>query len=108
MVEKLKAVLIDAENQEVRNIEIFTGLDAKYAAIKCSCVDCLSLSKDVDLWLDDEGFINGTRYGFKFGTKLLAGNALILNHNGKGDSISTHITAEIISPLITFWKKEEE
>lgn len=81
-------------------------LRCMYELIGCRAVDCVRLTNRVDMWVDDEGLINGSPLnvaacllGSRFGrtqpyvgTVLLTGSA---DHNGDTLSISDDFIAQI-------------
>ena len=89
-------ILIDAKNNTFSHVEIKHYTDL-YMHGKFSTFTALNMGKDDSLYVDDEGLINGTEYGFKFDgySVPLMGNGIVLgvNHN-TGDSKSAKQTIE--------------
>lgn len=87
-------VLIDVESKEVRPIPVATNtvsLEFMRKHLKCRMVECVELTKGVDLWIDEEGMINDAyrekgMFGFN-GLVNFAGHGLLMNVNKDGDSI---------------------
>lgn len=78
----MKAIFIDAENQQVSVITTKGLLEDKYLIMKVNMVEIGRYWDNGDtLWVDEEGLINGTKYGFQLDNKYFMGNALILGTN---------------------------
>jgi hypothetical protein len=115
---KVKAILIDAEKQEVRDIELDAADGSAYQGIKknvdCDCIcsgwtwyDQRSIPKAV-LYVDDEGMINGTSTSFLLqtpdgvgglrcnpaGPDPLFGNGVICGCNAQGETVDVPFKAE--------------
>jgi hypothetical protein len=103
---KISVIKIDVETQTVFGIEIDNGLQGLYTAIGCQLVDRVVLDNETDLWLDDEGLLQDpqpAKFSIAGFDQRFTGNALICGYNAEGETISTSLTAEQVSPLITFW-----
>ena len=82
------ALLIDAKNGTVSKVTVGDYKDI-LSHIGCRSFTTVRLAKDEVLYLDDEGLMNGTEYGFTFkglsGVTHFRGNGVILGmnqHNG--------------------------
>ena len=67
-----------------------------YEQISCSLVDVVRLSKDLDMWIDDEGLINespvnilATLWARWFGglDVIIHGNAVLAKNDGQGNTV---------------------
>lgn len=109
---KIKAILIDAKNREVRPVEFERGnLDEMYKLIGCDCFTIAPLNREDNesLFVDDEGLINGTEDFFFFSEAFqpLAGNGLIVGCDEEGESCDTSIKFEDIVNNIRFASRYE-
>jgi hypothetical protein len=100
-----KGILIDAKNNKLSYVEINDHTDiSKHGGY--NYFDVVHLSGKDDIYVDDEGLINGTQYGFevlnprKFNVAVYFGNGVVLGHNGHGDSIDCSLTIEQVSKQI--------
>lgn len=98
---KKQALLIDAQNHTIRPVLVGDYKDIQ-AHCKVDLFDCVVLNEDREtLYLDDEGLVNGTRYGFRLVVKQegkevhkplnIMGNGLILGCDDEGESVSTKL-----------------
>jgi len=100
----MKAILIDVEAKEVREIEVDGKLDSMYASLGCELVECVRLAKGVDLWVDEEGLCKSLTKGFmlKGAEQPIMGNGLILGNTRGGDSADAIVSAKQIEAVVTF------
>ena len=85
------ATLIDAKHGLIREVEV-TDFRSIQAALGVNAFDCVRVDADGEtLYVDDEGLINGTQFGFSINGRLFAGNGLILGTTESGRSRSTRI-----------------
>lgn len=95
---KLKALLVNPFENTVEQIEIDNDFRAMQKAIGCDCFTKGGSIGNDDVWCDDEGLIKG--HPIVFVTKIecypdpLAGNLLILGHDGNGESIDCSMTPD--------------
>jgi hypothetical protein len=95
----MKAILIDAENREVREVEVSSWKD--YAPlIKCDCFTVAMYFGDETeersqnvIYVDDEGLLTDPKHFFVFegGHQPFAGNGLILGTDHEGETIEPSI-----------------
>lgn len=97
-VDTITALTVSPEGQ-VADVELETGqfLRGCYAAIDCDTVDVVGLTSTLDMWVDDEGLINGSEsnafatavaQAFGFIYQPYAGTVLFAEHNDEGDTVS--------------------
>ena len=115
----MKGLVISTEG-DVREVEIaeggvHAGLQSMYDAINVDLIDCVRLAPDLDMWVDDEGLLNGSLVNI-WATALrqlffedvafpypLAGNALIM-----GGADKEGMTLGISEQRIAFCRKVVE
>jgi hypothetical protein len=88
----MRAILIDARNKTVTEVQIAKGLQPMYDQLKCQTFTVPVILENEDtVYVDDEGLINGT-FDFFYAPKVyptpLAGNALIIGSDSEGESVS--------------------
>ncbi len=119
---KVKAILIDAENQTISDVELDTQGDPSflseiYKYTKCQCIcsgwtwyDDKSIPAAV-LYVDDEGMMNGTSTSFLLSTPdgvgglrcnpqgpdPLFGNGLVTGCNRAGETVDVPFEAKDVS-----------
>jgi hypothetical protein len=78
----MKAIFIDAKNRQVSIIENKGQLEDTYLILKVNMVEIGRYWENGDtLWVDEEGLINGTDYGFQLEGREFLGNGLIYGTN---------------------------
>lgn len=97
---KIKAILIDADNQEVKDVELEPRLDNIYKQLgnNCDCFTCVNLHDGDVMYVDDEGLLkDNVLNGFFYGNSpWYAGNGLVIGTNRTGDSADTKLSADDI------------
>lgn len=98
---KNKAILINAKQATISVVEVGEYTDI-YKHCGFDLFTTVSLGNGETLYVDDEGLINGTEYGFTIEgyQQPLMGNGLILGSTAGGDSKSTAFTAEAIKAKV--------
>ncbi len=82
----MKAILIDAVNRTVTEIQIENELHAFYEKIGCRLIQMLDIGESHALCVDEEGKLRDWKAGFRLaGSSTLAGNALIVGTNDDGN-----------------------
>ena len=102
------ATLIDAEHGIIRSVQV-TSIE-EIQALVGGYFDCVSMDNDETLYVNDEGLINGTKFGFFINGRQLAGNGLILRTTKSGRSASTRLppNALLMAYRIKFYRLAEE
>jgi hypothetical protein len=78
--------LIDATARRIEEVDIGDFLDMqKKIGCECFCIGDSLRNNDV-LYVDDNGFINGTEDGFFWNGRMMAGNGLICGNDSSGES----------------------
>lgn len=89
-----KAVLIDAKNQTVKEVDYNGNIEQMYELLGCRliCV-ALQIGNNHTIYVDDEGYLNGTKEFFKFKeieTQWFAGSGLILVEDPETEEYLDH------------------
>lgn len=105
-----KAILIDVEKSEIREVELKGKLDDYYHFIKCDLITSVSVpnNEDHDVIVDDEGLLKPFIGMFSIDDEhepQYAGNGLIMKVNPiNGNWITSKLTVDEVRKRITFWK----
>lgn len=103
MSKKIKAILIEVSERQVREIEIETGLRPMYEILDCQTVERFPLDRKNCLWVDEEGAL-ATPRADKFLIRgypcIFTGNGLIYAHDGKGGDADTTLNAAHVRTLV--------
>lgn len=93
-----KAILIDAKTNSVTLVEVGEYTDI-YKHCGYETFTCVGLGNGETLYVDDEGLINGTNFGFKIEgyDNPLMGNGLILGSTSDGDSKDTALSVHEVA-----------
>lgn len=92
----MKAIFIDAKNQQVSIIDTKAQLEDKYLILDVDMVEIGRYYPNGDtLWVDEEGLINGTDFGFQLDGVEYMGNGLILGTNRENPELD----ASAVTPL---------
>lgn len=101
---KMRMLLIDVKACAVK--EIFCeGETLKFLQEQVGgYVDCVRLGDGMDLWVNDEGMVNGTQEFFMLAGahQPYAGNGVIASSNEEGETIGTNCSVEAIEAVIHF------
>ena len=113
----MTGILIDPFLKKVTNVNVGTDhtLQDMYKHIGCSMVEVVNykhISVVEDIWVDEEGLLKptGEQRFFKVSNLpylhngVIAGRGLILGSTREGETISTSLTIEEVTPRIT-WDK---
>lgn len=112
-MEKVKCILIDAEKQTITEVEQ-SGLDDIYSLLRVTTIEHLRINSENSLYIDEEGRINGTRFGFRIINRyssiydmkgqMICGNALVIGITEDGRDKSPTLTINELKNLIQFFK----
>jgi hypothetical protein len=109
--EKVRVVVIDAKNRRVYEEFISRPVlpDLQRLAANGGYIDLVRLTPKLDLYVDDEGLINGTKDMFLIHcyAQPLCGNGVIAGHDGEGATISTDVRVEDVAKTVAFISREE-
>ena len=78
----MKGIFIDAKNRQVTYVNTKAQLEDLYLILGVNMVEIGKYWENGDtLWVDEEGLINGTDYGFQLEGREFMGNGLIYGTN---------------------------
>jgi hypothetical protein len=109
----MRGILINAKEKIITEVRVDEAnfLDSVYKHLGVSVIETAPFidlpmtpfSEDI-LYVDEEGLINGTNFGFKAkyrdGTYEFRGNGLILGLDDEGDNLSCSSTIESVKNLV--------
>lgn len=103
-----KGILINAETQEISEIEINIWSEIA-PAIGCDLFDVIYIDDKNVIYVDDEGLLKGPENfilleGYP---QPLAGSGLILGTNEEGDSCDTSLTIDEVKGKVRFLNRLE-
>ena len=108
----MTGILIDPFLKKLTNVNVKTDntLHDMYKHIGCSLVEVVSFGDVNDLWVDEEGLLKptGEQRFFKVSNLpylhngVIAGRGLILGSTREGETISSSLTIEEVTPRISW------
>ena len=102
----MKGILINPFDETIKEV-VYTGNFREiYDLTDCRTFDCVRLTIENDMYVDDEGLLIDNQRYFSIKDRNYAGKALILSHDDEGDSASTTFTLEEVKDMIE-WLPEE-
>jgi hypothetical protein len=110
----MRFIIIDVEKCEVREHEWMSKdgnfLKFAYETIGngCHVVEVVRISDIHDLWIDEEGQLKNPKKFFLWRMpsgeqQLLAGSAILAEHNYEGDTLGTRLKLEDVKRHVTFY-----
>lgn len=101
----MKAILIDAKNQQVRYVENKGQLEDMYQALGVEMIEIAKYYPNGDtLYVDEEGLINGTDFGFEINGLIFMGNGIIYGTNREDPNKEDSAVSKIEDFNISFFK----
>ena len=103
---KVKAILIDAIEKKISDIEFEDGnIGEMYRLLKCDCFCLAGNVKGNVAYVDDEGLLKNPKFFFRWPghSDLLAGNGIIMGPlDDEGNHCNVTFTAQDMKPYIEF------
>jgi hypothetical protein len=101
----MKAIFIDAKNRKVSINENKGQLEDKYLILDVNMVEIGRYWDNGDtLWVDEEGLINGTEYGFQLDGIEYMGNGLIYGTNRENPELDASAVTPLDKIKVTFFE----
>lgn len=104
-----KAILLDAQNNTVSFVSITNYKDiSKFGRYDLFTTVQIN-DKGETLFVDDEGLLNGTDFGFEIEgyPEPIMGNAVILGTNfNTGDSVDTDLTLDDVAKMVRTFQSD--
>lgn len=103
----MKAILIDAFEKQVREVEYDGSLESAYSLLRCDTIDVIRVDDRNDMIVDDNGLLVHEEDDSPFiafpGGQKIAGSALVVGvADDNGDTTATSLTAEFIEDAVKF------
>lgn len=101
----MKGIFIDAKNREVFIVNTKGQLEDLYLILGVNMVEIGKYWENGDtLWVDEEGLINGTDFGFQLDGIDYLGNGLILGQNLENPELNDSAVTDIRSLKLKFFE----
>lgn len=101
----MKAIFIDAKNQQVTHVDTKGQLEDFYRIMNVEMVQIAEYWKNGDtLWVDEEGLLNGTDFGFELNGNQYLGNGMIYGTNRENPEHNDSALTDIKDLKIKFFK----
>lgn len=96
----MKAIFIDAKNRTTSIINNAGDLSAMYLALEVDAVEIGYYNQKTGdtLWIDENGRINGTTYGFKLFDREFYGHGVIYGSDLAGENTTPKMKLEDVKP----------
>lgn len=103
----MRVIVIDAKAREVREAEVDGKLESLQAIVG-GWIELVRFSEYDDLYVNEEGLINGTREFFLYeGFHPLAGSGVLIGNDCDGGQKSTDLSVEEVREKVGFLTVEE-
>lgn len=102
---EIKALLIDVEKREVREIIIENSLSAMYKVMKCDCIAVgLNIENRDCIYVDDEGLLKRQENFFHYvgSYQPLAGNGLVVGSHYTGATVDVKTSVKEVRENVKF------
>ena len=104
----MRAIFINAVDRKVEEVQVENKLEAFYDKIGCETIELLGLGRNFVLIVDEEGRLRDWKVGFRMGTgEGIAGNALIVCENRRGDFTDCPLPAGVVAEITEFLDLEK-
>ena len=98
----MKAILINPFDTTIKVTEYTGNYKEIYDLIGCRSFDCVRLTIENDMYIDDEGLLIDNQRYFSIKDRNYAGKALLLAHDDEGESIATTFTLQEAKDMVQF------
>jgi hypothetical protein len=102
----MRAILIDAVNHTVTEIQHKGDLDGIYRSLNVEMIEVGHYDQETGdtMYVDEEGLINGTELGFTLFNREYMGSGIIFGSTPEGENASAVTDLKTIKPI--FFKLE--
>ena len=98
----MKGILINPHDETIKEV-VYTGdFREIYDLVDCRTFDCVRLTIENDMYVDDEGLLIDNQRYFSIKDRNYAGKALLLSHDDEGESIATTFTLQEAKDMVQF------
>lgn len=108
----MRAILIDAVERDVREVDYDGSLDSVYQMLRCELIDAVRVSENDSMLVDDEGLLTSDDGDSPFillrNGSVIAGSALVVGSpDENGDTTSCQYSVEDVAPFVIFATRDE-
>jgi hypothetical protein len=96
----MKAILINPHEEIITEVEYSGNYKEIYSFIDCRTFDCVRLTIENDMYIDDEGLLIDNQRYFSIKDRNYAGKALLLAHDDEGESVATTFTLQEVKDMV--------
>lgn len=96
----MKGILINPHEETITEVEYSGNYKEIYDIIDCRTFDCVRLTIENDMYVDDEGLLINNQKYFSIKDRNYAGKALLLAHDDEGESIATTFTLQEAKDMV--------
>ncbi len=95
---------INPETETVESWDWDGKIESLVGKLNCKYFEIIRLTTDADLYVDDEGAINGGTLSFGIQTypALIMGRGVVLGRNNHGDTIASPLDLETVKNMVCF------
>lgn len=98
----MKGILINPHDETIKEV-VYTGdFREIYDLVDCRTFDCVRLTIENDMYVDDEGLLIDNQRYFSIKDRNYGGKALLLAHDDEGESIATTFTLQEAKDMVQF------
>ena len=96
----MKGILINPFNETIKEV-VYTGdFREIYDLVDCRTFDCVRLTIENDMYVDDEGLLIDNQRYFTMNNRVYAGTALLLSHNDEGETTGTNLDLQMVKDMV--------
>ena len=104
----MRAIFINAVDRKVEEVQVENKLEAFYQKIGCEMIQVLRIGGTHLAIVDEEGRLRNWKAGFRFPkSEGIAGNALIVCENRRGDFTDCPLPAGVVAEITEFLDLEK-
>lgn len=104
----MKAILINAKDKKIEEVEIEHSLENIYKTMGVQSIEAGFYIGKNCCYIDEEGFVNGSRHVFYYGDHTMFGNGLMVGTDDKGNDIDCMLSIEDVEEYISFPRYKHE
>ena len=96
----MKGILINPFDTTIKEV-VYTGdFREIYDLVDCRTFDCVRLTIENDMYVDDEGLMRNNQMYFTMNDRVYAGKALLLAHDDEGETTATTFTLQEAEDMV--------
>lgn len=105
----MRAILIDAVEKTVTEVEYNGDLATAYRLLRCDLVEIVDVGPEVDMFVDEEGLLKSDQTFFVLSNgAVFAGSGLLVGKSDEqGNSTATDTPTESVAAHVRFATREE-